>query len=336
MGADHPPLVIRFGRLGDLVLCWPAFSHLHELHGPVDLVTSSQYAPWLAQLPWIGQVWSLETSDSDLPRVLDLAARIRERGHGPVIDLHASLRSRALSMALGGAASRVDKGSLHRRLRVGVRAGDDRLRSGGGRVTLFPRRFLDAAGAPGDHDAVPRLPRGLAGGSARAQSPRLALLPGARRATKRWPAQRFGELAAQWVGATGGDARVYHGPGEEELAAAVAEAAGGAVRIEDDLDLWSATRGLARCSVAVGGDTGLLHLAAAAGARPLGLFGPTGVHMGYWPWEGRGIALAPDLPCHPCTLYGSDTCHLEHHACLAELAVDGVLVGALSLLVAPG
>ena len=129
-----------------------------------------------------------------------------------------------------------------------------------------------------------------------------------------------------------GDARVFFGPGEEALAKGVVEASSGAARAADDLDLWAVTRGLARCAVAVGGDTGLLHLAAAAGARPLGLFGPTGVHMGYWPWDGLGAAIAPDLDCHPCTLYGSETCPLEHHACLAELEVERVVRGACELL----
>jgi len=126
--------------------------------------------------------------------------------------------------------------------------------------------------------------------------------------------------------------RIAFGPGEEALARAVAEASDGAARPVDDLDLRAITRTLAGCAVAVGGDTGLLHLAAAAGARPLGLFGPTGVEMGYWPWAGVGAALAPDLPCHPCTLYGSDTCPLEHHRCLRDLDPEAVLEAALDLL----
>lgn len=334
MGTDRPPLVIRFGRLGDLVLCWPALAHLAEHHGPVEIVTSHRYAPWLSELPWIGHVWPFQTAESDLSRVMDLASRIRERGHGPVIDLHASLRSRVLCMALGGAERRVDKGSLDRRLRVGLRSGKERLRVGGGEVRSFPRRFLDAIGAADDVAEVPRLPREILGDPAALAAPvapRLALLPGARRATKRWPADRYGELALRWQGETGGDARVFFGPGEEALAEDVVEASAGAASAADDLDLWAVTRGMARCAVAVGGDTGLLHLAAAAGARPLGLFGPTGIHMGYWPWHGRGAAIAPDLDCHPCTLYGSETCPLEHHACLAELEVERVLRSAREL-----
>ncbi len=332
MTADHPPLVIRFGRLGDLVLTWPAMAYLAEQQGGVEVVTARQYAPWLGELPWIARTWSLEPGRADLPDVLALASRIRERGHGPVIDLHASLRSRALSLALGGARQRVDKGSLARRLRLGLGPSGHRLRLAGGEVRGFPRRFLDAVGAPVAADALPGVPPALLGATPGDGGPRLALLPGARRGTKRWPAERFGELAAGWRRATGGESILFHGPGEEDLARAVLDRADGAARRSDDLELWAGTRGLSGCAVAVGGDTGLLHLAAAAGARPVGLFGPTGVDMGYWPWNDRGVAIAPDLPCHPCTLYGSAVCPLEHHRCMADLDVDRVLGGALGML----
>jgi len=328
MGADRPPLVVRFGRLGDLVLTWPALAWLAAEHGPVGLVTSAAYAPWMGELPWVGRVWPLEPGARDLPDVMALARRIREAGHGPVIDLHASLRSRALCAALGGASRRVAKESLERRLRVGVRRGEGRLRLGEAPVRPFVRRFLDAAGAPDDAPALRRWP----GRPEPGEGPGLALLPGARRATKRWPAERHGALARLWRERTGGAVRIAFGPGEEALARAVAEASDGAARPVDDLDLRAITRTLAGCAVAVGGDTGLLHLAAAAGARPLGLFGPTGVEMGYWPWAGVGAALAPDLPCHPCTLYGSDTCPLEHHRCLRDLDPEAVLEAALDLL----
>jgi ADP-heptose:LPS heptosyltransferase len=329
---DRPPLVVRFGRLGDLVLTWPALAYLAGVHGPLELVTAARYAGWMAELPWIGRVWPLEAGASDLADVVALARRIREAGHGPVIDLHASLRSRALCTALGGADRRVAKDSLGRRARIGMRTGEARVRLGSAPVRPFVRRFLDAVGAPGDAASVPSLRRDDGPEPVGEGGPRLALLPGARRATKRWAAERHGELARRWRAETGGAALVAFGPGEEQLAAAVVAAADGAARPVSDLELGAIGRELSRCAVAVGGDTGLLHLAAAVGAHPVGLFGPTGVEMGYWPWEGRGIALAPELPCHPCTLYGSDSCPLDHHDCLARLEPDRVLATALSLL----
>ena len=328
--SDRPPLVIRFGRLGDLVLTWPALEDLSRRRGPVDLVTSRQYAALMEALPWVGRVWALEPGSGrrGMDEVGRLAAAIRERGHGEVIDLHGSLRSWLLCARLGGADRRVDKGSLQRRIRVGARIGGRQVGIRAGQVRPFTRRFLDAVGADDECPEVPAAPPALLAGPRQGI---LALAPGARRATKRWPARRFGELAGMWFAATGEGAVVLYGPGEEALVADVCEASRGAARPCGELDLPGLLRDLGRCAVAVGGDTGLIHLAAAAGARPLGLFGPTGVSMGYWPWSDRGAAIAPELSCHPCTLYGSDGCPLEHHACLADLDTETVFDAALAL-----
>ena len=325
-----PPLVIRFGRLGDLILTWPSLAFLAHRAGRVDLVTSARYAALMEALPWVRAVWTVEGlgGGDGVSEVMRLAREIRTAGHGEVIDLHGSLRSRILSAVLGGAHRRVSKSSASRRLRIGARVGQGRVRVDRDTVEPFTRRFLRACGS--DDDGVPRAPASLLG--TRGDCPTLALLPGARRVTKRWPTRRFGELAQLWATANQGRAVVVAGPGEEALAEEVVALSGGTAHRFVDLGLLETLAELSRCHVAVGGDTGLLHLAGAAGANVVGLFGPTGADMGYWPWKGSGLALAPDLPCHPCSLYGDDRCPLDHHACLAELDAPAALRAALEVL----
>src|SRR5438045_3710212 len=55
-------------------------------------------------------------------------------------------------------------------------------------------------------------------------------------------------------------------------------------------DLLTAAAVLRRCALFIGNDTGLMHLAAAAGTPTLGLFGPSAVEQ-YAPW-GRRTAVA--------------------------------------------
>jgi len=70
---------------------------------------------------------------------------------------------------------------------------------------------------------------------------------------------------------------VFAGPGEAErlMAAPLLAALPGAVDLVGRLALPGAAACLVRCAVFVGNDSGLMHLAAAAGAPTLGLFGPT-------------------------------------------------------------
>ena len=71
---------------------------------------------------------------------------------------------------------------------------------------------------------------------------------------------------------------------------------------------------LARTSVAVTPDSGLMHLAGAAGARVVGLFGPTHPDDGFFTYPGVALSLA--RWCSPCTLHRRRACPLRHGACM--------------------
>ncbi len=109
--------------------------------------------------------------------------------------------------------------------------------------------------------------------------PLLVLAPTANWSGKIWPAERFIELGEQLLAGplAGAAVAVMAGPGETErgLAAPVLAAFPGAIDLVGHLSLPQAAACLRRASLFVGNDSGLMHLAAAAGAPTLGLFGPT-------------------------------------------------------------
>ena len=77
------------------------------------------------------------------------------------------------------------------------------------------------------------------------------------------------------------DARfTFAGPGrtEHDMAAPLLEILPGAVDLCGRLSLPAVAACLRRCALFVGNDSGLMHLAAAAGAPTLGLFGPSRVN----------------------------------------------------------
>jgi heptosyltransferase-3 len=109
--------------------------------------------------------------------------------------------------------------------------------------------------------------------------PVLALGPTANWRGKVWPADRFVALAHALLAGPLAGARVavLAGPGAEEaaLAAPVLAALPEAIDLAGRLTLPEAAAVLARAVLFIGNDSGLMHLAAAAGAPTLGLFGPT-------------------------------------------------------------
>ncbi len=99
------------------------------------------------------------------------------------------------------------------------------------------------------------------------------LNPGAGWGAKRWPAQRYGEVARQM--AEWGLRSIFnYGPGEEELVR-VAEAASGGTAVAMNCPLTELIALTRRARLFIGGDTGPLHLAAALRIPVVGIFGPT-------------------------------------------------------------
>jgi heptosyltransferase-1 len=123
---------------------------------------------------------------------------------------------------------------------------------------------------PRDRAAEDRIARRLAedsiGGFA-------ILNPGAGWGAKRWPAERYGEVA-RGLAKQGVRSILNHGPGEEGLVSAAEAASGGAAqRMSCSItELIALTR---RARLFVGGDTGPMHLAAALRVPVVAVYGPT-------------------------------------------------------------
>ncbi len=110
-------------------------------------------------------------------------------------------------------------------------------------------------------------------------TPYIGLAPTANWSGKLWPPGRFAALFHAIRNQALGGARpvVFAGPGaaERAMAAPVLAALPDAIDLTGLLSLPEASACLSRCALFVGNDSGLMHLAAAAGAPTLGLFGPT-------------------------------------------------------------
>jgi len=114
------------------------------------------------------------------------------------------------------------------------------------------------------------------------------LNPGGGWPTKLWGAERFGALADELWEREGLRSLVTAGPNEAELAARVAAASRSRSAQPAGLSLKGFYELSKSARVYVGGDTGPTHLAVAAGAPVVGIFGPT-------EWWRNGSPRADDI-----------------------------------------
>lgn len=142
---------------------------------------------------------------------------------------------------------------------------------------------------------------------------------------KQWPAAHWAALARR-LAALRYQPAFLCAPAELEAVAPLAREAGGLPLLAPSLPGLAAC--LAACEAVVANDSGPLHLAAAVGARALGLYGPVDPR-----WSGplgpRAEALYRGLDCSPCH---ARACPLGHHDCLQGLAVEAVLEAFQALL----
>ncbi len=128
---------------------------------------------------------------------------------------------------------------------------------------------------PSDPDAEARADAFLAAYGFTPGRRLVVLNPGAGRADKRWPQERFRALGERLGEDTGALVLVVWGPGEEAAARHVAPGGGNRALCAPPTNLYELVAFLRRASVLVAADTGPLHLAAALGTPCVGLYGPT-------------------------------------------------------------
>jgi heptosyltransferase-2 len=127
--------------------------------------------------------------------------------------------------------------------------------------------------------------------------PVAGIVPGSNAPSRRWPAERFAEVASA-LAANGVRVVVFGAPPERELTRAVAGDVAFDAGGRTDLSLLAA--GLASCDILVTNDSGPMHLAAAVGTPTLAVWGAGNPRSTGPSGDGHQLLVRQDLPCVPC------------------------------------
>ena len=319
--------VLRLSSLGDVVLALPAAHALRRAFPGARLAfwTFEEYADLVRADPALDHVRVLEPDARRIEDVVAMSAELEDCDL--IVDLHASLRTRVLTFRQKARVLRIDTRRLQRARWVHARWTRPRplphaleryaatVRPLGAEVEGPPRVTVDAAAETWAREWLAAWQPG---------APPVALCPGAAHATKRWPERHWLALADALAAA--GRPMLWFGTARERaelpLLAERATAGPHARWVAEPLARVAAL--LSACAVAVTGDTGLMHLAAARGVRVVAMFGSTVPELGFSPaGEGHQV-LCRREPCQPCTLHGRPRCPLGHFRCMEALDPDGV------------
>ena len=312
-------VVVQFRFMGDLVLL-SALLHNLRLHFPrahLAVLCDESYRPVLERQPDIDEILTFGRERTRRGPLggrfgewLRAARALRARRFDLAIDV-ADTRTSYLAMRLMGA-----------RLRVGYRPSQRRRRFWEGRpynVFAEPfgpggRHFLDRYLAPLAAlglqviDREPRLqprPEDRAAVAALMQEHGLlrhafaVVHPGARVANRCWPPERFARVVDEIQDPARLRAVLVGGPPEREPAGRLrAAAASEPVDLVEKLSFGELLALLRQCRLYIGNDTGPMHLAVAAGAPVVALFGLQSPEL-WGPVGAAHVVVRPSMPC-PC------------------------------------
>ncbi len=334
MTSDGGCLVVTPGWVGDVVMCQSLFATLRR-RAP-DTRLDALAPPWarglIERMPEVDEVIDLPVGHGRLrPGVQMAVARtVRARRYHQAIVTRRSLKS-ALVPFLAGVPRRTGVLGESRHFVVN----DVRAIDGGSHPSAAVR--LAALGMEsGTHvelDDVPWPALTVDEGRGAALETSLALegeglvvgfAPGAAFGpAKRWPLERWGRLAGR-LAQRGYRVWVFGSESEAAEGAAIeAEGghAGGVANLCGRTSLADAVDLMGRCDVVVSNDSGLMHVAAASGARVVALFGSTSP-INTPPLARDATVIWRQLDCSPC--YERE-CPLGHLRCLREITVDEVV-----------
>lgn len=285
-------LVIRqHNQMGDMMLAVPALRAIRESYpdASIGVISSTLNRGVLVNSPYVDRVF---TYDKRRPwSEVEMTARVREQHYDLAIVLHTvSFSFTSLMLAvLSGARVRI--GSTSRAigdaltgsyLNLTLPLPDDATLAGLNEAehNLFPLRAVgittdDIAPllVPGDESE--RWAEAAARDYWRDATLRLAVHPGAGKIANIWPPERFAAVVDDLNARRAVSLAIVEGPRDAQAVADFQRAcsvAGTVVRGRSITDVAALFR---RADLVLCNDTGVMHVAAAAKARTLAVFGPT-------------------------------------------------------------
>lgn len=316
--------MVRLSSIGDIILTTPV---LREAAGffpgsVIDYCTKPAFASLLDGNPYVGTVYTLDAPPAgpyDL--VIDLQNNIRSKHLSRKVDASMVVRYRKRTWKkVLLVRTRIDITGPYRSVVDRYRASLER--SGMHRDTKGCELF------PSDSDRV------FAVSALGTGTPVLAVCPGAKHATKRYPPEKFAGVLTILFEVLPLKALLLGGKEDTGVSAGIVAALPDRFR-QQVTDLTGKTTFLQsaalleRSDAVLSNDTGLMHMASAFGKQLFVLFGSSVPAFGFLPYRSPfELFEIKALSCRPCSHIGRSKCRKGHFRCMNDLQ-EGEIAGKI-------
>jgi len=332
--APEKILVIRLSSIGDVVLVTSLLRNLrrHFPQAQIDVVVKTAFTDLLRHHPAISRLYEV-MPERGRAELQELGKQLRERRYDVVLDVHKNFRSLFLSRAARAPrVLRYKKFYLRRWMLVHLRLNFLR------HTPPIRQRYVQASAALGviDDGGPPELfwteaeekaaDRALRAAGWDGKSTLVAVAPGAGFFTKRWPAEKFAEVARELT-ARGIFVVILGNEQDRDLAAGIQRALSGThASLAGQTGLLVTAAILKKCRALISNDSGVMHIAEAVGTPLVAIFGSTTRELGFFPQQPNSRVVENiNLRCRPCSHLGKAKCPKGHFLCMQAITPEQII-----------
>jgi len=332
--------IIRLTSLGDIVLLTPMIRVLRNTwpKARIDMVISEHCAEIMKYNPHIDNLQIINTKKgtvSFFKQWNQLKSTLPQ--YDMAIDVHCSLRSRVIRMGLAKQLLTYDPARAYKRDIV-----KNKTRIPIASITPVSQRYFTAFNEfPEIHIDDEGLEFWLEKEMGTGQYPkkkiwngdRIILAPGAKHATKRWPAAYYAQLIQLLQNEYKQPITLIGGPDDAELCNEIQALTHVPIEnVAGTMSLHALAEFMDTATCIIGNDSGLMHIAASRHIPVVTIFGSTVPEFGFLPYHTPFRIASIELPCKPCTHIGKEKCPLGHFSCMKELTPISVFEEVQKLL----
>jgi heptosyltransferase-2 len=333
-------LLFRLSSLGDIVLTTFLPKLLKETYPDckIDFVTTHNFIDIYKYNPYIDNLIIYDKSWSKAEHKIQKIALFMGGGkYDYFIDLHNTHRSRFFSKGLAENITRIKKNRIQKLALVYLKK------------NLFPKNYsvvqnylnslsfiesknreieteiwLEGEKTENSYLKNKKIPTA---------SYRIAIAPGAKHFTKRYPAEKLIEFANELSKIADCHFILLGSNDEKEQCEAISTGLGKlSTNLAGKTSILESVHELSNCDLLVTNDSGLMHIAAARKVPVIAIFGSTVSEFGFAHYRENFTIISVDLKCRPCTHIGRKSCPKGHFNCMNLITSETLTETAKKML----
>ncbi len=324
-------LIIRLSSLGDIILSTYFLRIIRKVHpeAQIDFLVSKEFQDVLKYNPHINNILIYDKRESILQHLKNTLSIFNTIHYDLVIDLQNNFRSLVFTVGKYGTIFRFNKRRWFKFKLVNFKTRSNKIEP---IPILYKNTYPLLRDIDDDLGLELWLPKDKSYYIPNLKTQKitkiknLAIAPGAKHFTKRYPQQKFLELINELKGRYDAEIHLIGGKEDIPFAQFILNKNPKLKNFVGKLSVIETAELVDEMDLVISNDTSAVHIASARNVPVIQIFGSTVPELGFIPFRvPYRIIEKNDVKCRPCTHYGKSKCPKGHFDCMNKITTEEIL-----------